>query len=41
MAEHSGGTSANHGLYRYSSTAAGLSEIFDSIANNIFTRISQ
>jgi hypothetical protein len=41
MAEHSGGPNANHGLYRYSSTAAGLSEIFASIANNIFTRISQ
>jgi hypothetical protein len=41
MAEHSGGTNANHGLYRYSATAAGLSDIFSDIANNIFTRISQ
>jgi hypothetical protein len=41
MAEFSGGADANHGLYKYSATAAGLSDIFSDIANNIFTRISQ
>ena len=41
MAEHSGGANANHGLYFYSNNAAGLTGIFDDIAENIFTRISQ
>jgi hypothetical protein len=44
IAEHSGDSAnnnANSGLYRYSSTASGLSAIFSDIANNIFTRISQ
>jgi hypothetical protein len=41
MAEHSGGTDANHGLYYYASGTTDLSGIFSDIANNIFTRISQ
>ena len=32
---------ANHGLYFYSQNSAGLTAIFDAIAANIFTRISQ
>jgi hypothetical protein len=41
MAEYSGGADANHGLYYFSNNVLGLSAIFSSIANNIFTRISQ
>ncbi len=33
--------SANHGLYFYSNNAAGLTAIFGSIADNIFTRIAK
>lgn len=41
IAQHSGGDTANHGLYYYSSDVNELSGIFADIANNIFTRISQ
>lgn len=40
-AETAGGVSANHGQYFYSPNTAGLAAIFDAIARNIFTRISQ
>lgn len=40
-AETAGGSSANHGEYYYSPNTAGLNAIFDSIARNIFTRISR
>lgn len=35
------GVTANHGFYAYSPDAAGLTEIFAAIAENIFTRLSQ
>jgi hypothetical protein len=41
IAENSGGSDANHGVYYYSATAAQLNTFFSKIAENIFTRISQ
>ncbi len=41
MSLHAGGPTANHGLYFQTNNAAELAQIFQSIANNIFTRISK
>jgi len=41
MAEYSGGTNANHGVYYLAPDADQLADIFLQIGNNIFTRISQ
>lgn len=41
MAVTSGGLTANHGFYSYAPNADGLAAIFQKIADNIFTRISQ
>ncbi len=41
MAYHAGGVNANHGLYFQSNNAADLAAVFQSIADNIFTRISK
>jgi hypothetical protein len=35
------GVPANHGLYNYSADSTGLAAIFQAIADNIFTRLSQ
>jgi len=40
-AETAGGTSANHGFYRYANDISILDEIFAEIGSNIFTRLSQ
>lgn len=40
-AETAGGTSANHGVYRYANDISILDEIFAEIGSNIFTRLSQ
>ena len=41
MALEAGGVNANHGLYFQSNNASDLAQVFASIADNIFTRISQ
>lgn len=41
IAETAGGVTANHGFYSYAPTTANLADIFDSIADNIFTRIAK
>lgn len=41
IAEDAGGTSINHGQYFYAQTSSELSSIFEKIAQNIATKISQ
>ena len=41
IAQEAGGTSVNHGQYFYAQTSSELSSIFEKIAQNIATKISQ
>jgi hypothetical protein len=41
VAEEAGGTSIAHGRYFYAQTGSALADVFELIASNIATRISQ